>query len=175
MGSRRSYTFHQYHRCTRRSKMLHRIWWRSSLAVDVLRISIVEAFEKYSFAPFRAGTLSSGSVSFTRDYSESFWHDKRQGVRSGSKCAYNGFAHFASGLWPDNRHGPHVVPEETTVDDIFKACHITSNSSHFNYFLSTTSVIDRLVLWTIGKQFAHHQVADMAHLDLIALHWQKLA
>ncbi|KAG1755401.1 hypothetical protein EDB19DRAFT_2034127 [Suillus lakei] len=39
---------------------------------------------------------------------------------------------------------------ETTVVDIFKGCYITSNSFRCNdIFYRTTSMIDRLVLWTI--------------------------
>lgn len=48
----------------------------------VFRTSIVDAFEKPSFAPFLVCTLSSGSVSFARDHSESVYHDKCYRIRS---------------------------------------------------------------------------------------------
>jgi hypothetical protein len=86
----------------------------------------METFEKTSFAPFLAGALSSGSVSFARDHSGSFFHDKRYGIRSQSRHAYHGFPHFAGNLWPDNRHGPRVVPDEATVNGIVKARMIAS-------------------------------------------------
>jgi hypothetical protein len=83
----------------------------------------VETFEKTSFAPFLAGTLSSGSVSFARDRSGGFLHDKRCRIRSQSRHAYHVFPHFAGNLRPDNRHGPRVVPDEATVNGTVKEHH----------------------------------------------------
>jgi len=66
--------------------------------IVVLRLSTVETFGKTSPAPSIAGSLSSSSESFIRDHSESFHHDKRHDIRSGSKHTYNNFARFTCNI-----------------------------------------------------------------------------